>query len=410
MNYTEITKCRACDASNLKQILDLNKQPLANSYHRGKDDGEKLPEFPLKLNLCCKCYHLQLSVVVDPDLMFKNYLYVSGTSKTLRDYFDTFAKRIDSSQESCLLPKSVLDIACNDGSQLDSFKTLGWETYGVDPAENLFEAASAKGHHIICDYWNADAANKLDRTFDVITAQNVFAHTHDIYSFLKTCKLVMHDHTQVFIQTSQADMIQNGEFDTVYHEHLSFFSVSSMMAVARRSGFVVTDAFKTPIHGNSYVFVLQQKITGKNQDDFGSVLEAYESEDKEGRYSLNTYVKYAENCKKIVDDLIDIIGEFQIKGYPIIGYGAAAKGNTLLNFGQIELDYIVDDNPMKWGLFTPGMDIAIKDPKILSTIEDPIVVVPLAWNFYKEIRANVKKYRPDSVDSFIRYFPALRID
>jgi hypothetical protein len=402
MDYTEITECRACANQELVTILDLNDQPLANSYHKGED----LKEYPLALNLCDKCFHLQLSIVVNPDLMFKNYLYVSGTSKTLRDYFDDFAIQVVNYDDYPV--DTVLDIACNDGSQLDSFKKLGCITYGVDPAENLHQTAVDKGHDVICDYWTSEVAAKLHQQFDVITAQNVFAHTNDIHSFLRTCSDVMHSETKLFIQTSQADMVPNGEFDTIYHEHLSFFSLKSMMAIAERSGLVVADVFKTPIHGDSYVFVLALPPASKRS--YPSVDKMYADEETEGRYLIKTYVKYAQNCQSIVDNLNSKLDKYRAQGLPVVGYGAAAKGNTLLNFGKIKLDYIVDDNPLKWNLLTPGMNIEIKDPKVLSDEKGSIVVVPLAWNFYKEISKKVKGYRPDEENIFVRYFPELIVE
>jgi len=240
-NYKTVFICRACNQDQIVTILDLQEQPLANSYHQ----GEQLEEFPLKLNLCVDCFHLQLSIVVNPDLMFKNYLYVSGTAQTLRDYFDDFARKVI--QDTGLAEGSVLDIACNDGSQLDSFKKLNWTTYGVDPAENLYKLSSKKGHHIICDYWTADSANELNQKFDVIIAQNVFAHTHDIYQFLETCKKVMKEDTKIYIQTSQANMINKGEFDTIYHEHLSFFSLKSAIAIANRCNLNITKGYRSKV-------------------------------------------------------------------------------------------------------------------------------------------------------------------
>ena len=167
-NYTEKTSCRVCSSKNLRQVLDLNDQPLANSYHK----GVKQQSFPLVLNLCEDCFHLQLSVVVDPNLMFKDYLYVSGTSKTLHDYFVEFAKICEKTRPN---GTSVLDIACNDGTQLDKFKERGWNTFGVDPAENL-HSLSNKNHDVVCDYWSQNVAAKMSRVYDVLIAQNVFAH------------------------------------------------------------------------------------------------------------------------------------------------------------------------------------------------------------------------------------------
>jgi hypothetical protein len=136
----------------------------------------------------------------------------------------------------------------------------------------------------------------------------------------------------------------------------------------------------------------------------------YADEETEGRYLIKTYVKYAQNCQSIVDNLNSKLDKYRAQGLPVVGYGAAAKGNTLLNFGKIKLDYIVDDNPLKWNLLTPGMNIEIKDPKVLSDEKGSIVVVPLAWNFYKEISKKVKGYRPDEENIFVRYFPELIVE
>ena len=147
-NYTKKTKCVCCDKSDLSVVLDLNNQPLANSYHK---EGEHLEEYPLGLNLCNECYHLQLTHIVNPDLLFKDYLYVSGTSQTLKENFEWFSNFAIENAPVC---KSVLDIACNDGTQLDCFKEKGVETYGIDPAENLYELSS-KNHDVKCEYFDS---------------------------------------------------------------------------------------------------------------------------------------------------------------------------------------------------------------------------------------------------------------
>ena len=148
MDYNKKNECICCANTNLTQILNLGEQPLANSYH---SDGETLPKYPLNLNLCTKCYHLQLSHIVNPDLLFRNYLYVSGTSDTLREYFDWFVNFVNEYRGS--ISGSVLDIACNDGTQLDYFKNKGWDTYGIDPSENLYPVSS-NNHNIICGYFD----------------------------------------------------------------------------------------------------------------------------------------------------------------------------------------------------------------------------------------------------------------
>ena len=392
--------CLACEKSSIKTILDLGEQPLANSYH----NGEILEEYPLKLNVCTNCFHLQLSHTVNPDLMFRNYLYVSGTSQTLKNYFEWFATK---TLKYCPNAKTVLDIACNDGTQLDFFKNLGIKTYGIDPALNLYETASSKGHKIICDYLNKSSTTKFNNLkFDILTAQNVFAHTKYVKDFLESCKLLMHEESKLFIQTSQANMIMNNEFDTIYHEHISFFNTNSMKTLVESCGLYLNDVFKTDIHGTSYVFVISKS---KIDTSVGEMLNI-EKENK--LYDILTYSEYAFKSYKITYDLKQKLIELKSKNYMLIGYGAAAKGNTLLNFGKIKLDLIIDDNPLKQDLFTPGMNIPIKNSKILETIntETKIAFIPLAWNFYEEIINKIKQKRNISSDLYIKYFPNITID
>ena len=401
--YKENKCCLACGCDNLKIILDLGDQPLANNYH----NNEKQEKYPLKLNLCSKCYHLQLSHIVNPDLMFKHYLYVSGTSQTLKDYFDFFSKK---TLEYTSNAKTILDIACNDGTQLDSYKILGLETYGIDPAENLYKDAVNKGHNIICDYFNKSNIYKFNKkTFDIITAQNVLAHTEHTTDFLESCKQIMSEDSVLFVQTSQSNMIKNNEFDTIYHEHVSFFNTNSMKNLVERCGLVLSDVFKTDIHGGSYVFVITKKQLELQSNN---VIEQLQSEKQNGLYEIITYPNYAVKCYNSAFGLKSQIQEFRDQGYTIIGYGAAAKGNTLLNFADIFLDKIIDDNPLKQNLFTPGMNIPIVSSDILTSTSynNKIAFIPLAWNFYKEIKERIKKKRNNNNDLFVKYFPTISID
>ena len=401
-NYVEIKECLACTSKNLRNVLDLGIQPLANDYHKGED----LSRYPLNVNLCQECFHLQLGCSVNPDLMFKNYLYVSGTTETLRKYFDNFAiETLKYSKKA----NTILDIACNDGTQLDSYKKLGLSTFGIDPAENLHENSIKKGDEVICDYFNSNTVLKFKgRKFDMITAQNVFAHTRFTEDFLISCKEVMHDNSFLFIQTSQSNMIINNEFDTIYHEHISFFNSNSMKVLVERCGLFLHNIFKTDVHGTSYVFVITKKDIGRCE----GVEENIKLEKKNKIYDILTYPKYALKCYKATFNLKNRLLKLKKSGYVLVGYGAAAKGNTFLNFGDIQLDFIVDDNPLKQGLFTPGMNIPITPPNSLSKIDpgSKIAFVPLAWNFYPEIKKRIKSVRTSKKDIFVRYFPNLVIE
>ena len=402
MTAQKLEQCLCCGSENLKLVLDLNEQPMANSFKQAADDSELM--FPLKLNLCTTCTHLQLSHAVDPDLLFKNYLYVSGTSQTMRDYFDWFADfttRYFSSP-----PKTVLDIACNDGSQLNSYKSIGMRTFGIDPAENLYKISSVN-HMVICDYFSDKYIDSLQQhRLDIITAQNVFAHNSYPLEFLKTCREIMHDNSVLFVQTSQADMVKNNEFDTIYHEHLSFFNANSMKALVDRAGLHLLDIVKTPIHGNSYVFVIG-KVSGNTE----LVDQVLRQERELGLQNLITYDIYAERCRQVIKDLVNTLGEFKARGYLLVGYGAAAKGMTLLNFGAIDLDFVIDDNPLKQGLYTPGTGAAVVNIDSLDTHSDAkIAFVPLAWNFFSEIKSKILQKRTNQDDVFIKYFPTITVE
>ena len=402
-NYKEKKDCVCCGKSNLSLVLDLNNQPLANSYHK---DDEILEEYPLGLNLCEDCYHLQLTHIVNPDLLFKNYLYCSGTTQTLRDNFEWFSNFV---LEEAPVSKSVLDIACNDGTQLDCFKEKGVGTYGIDPAENLYELSS-KNHNVKCEYFDSSLYN---RTFDVIIAQNVFAHNSDPKKFLDDCCELMEDDSRLYIQTSQAHMVQNNQFDTVYHEHISFFNINSFNELVKRTNLNLIDVIKTPVHGVSYLFVLskQDMITPYYIRNKHRIQNLIDVERETGLYSKKTYEDYKRNILNIVESFKKVVKHVQGE-YPVIGYGAAAKGNTFLNFADIKLDYVIDDNELKQGLYTPGTNIEIKSVELLKEYgeDDRILFVPLAWNFYDEIRKRIKKVRDNKNDRFLKYFPNIEVE
>lgn len=395
MDYRRRESCRCCDGTALRLFLDLKSQPLANNYQA---DGADLPTAPLAVNFCPDCFHSQLSVVVEPDAMFRDYLYVSGTTATLRDYFARFAADVSRRHGG---PGRVLDIGCNDGSQLAAFAGLGWRTVGVDPAQNLSDRARLVADETHCAYWGDAAASAIAGSFDAIVAQNVFAHVDDAVGFLASCKRVMTDDTRLYIQTSQADMYKRHEFDTIYHEHVSFFCAHSLKTVAARVGLTVQDVFKDPIHGTSYIFVLGKKATGSRAIDALIAAEA-----QEGRHDWATYEAFGARARQIVASLRDFVASQTV---PVVGYGAAAKGNTLLNFGAIDLDWIVDDNPLKIGLRTPGRSTAIRGPESLDEAGDELVIVPLAWNFFDEIKQRVRQRRPEGRDLFVQYFPEMTV-
>jgi cyclopropane fatty-acyl-phospholipid synthase-like methyltransferase len=371
-----------------------------------KDDVQ--PEFPLAINRCRECYHVQLTHAVNPDLMFKDYLYVSGTSKTMDNHFKWFSKyslEYYTNMNDKMQPRNVLDIGCNDGSQLNHYKELGVSTFGVDPAENLYEISS-KNHNMYCGYFDQKYVDDHQgQSFDIIVAQNVFAHNYDPLTFLRNIKQMMNGNSLLFIQTSQADMIKNNEFDTIYHEHISFYNINSMNELCKRVGVNLIDATKCPLHGNSYIFVIS---IGTNRS--ANIDNLIKMEANAGLMSEHTYREYAIKCNNVSKDFYKAIVDAQDRGFKVIGYGAAAKGMTLLNYSKAPLDLIVDDNPLKQNRWTPGSSIRIIAFDDLPHNPDiEVMFVPLAWNFFEEITTKIKSKRNNPNDRFMRYFPRVSI-
>ena len=403
-NCKPVTECLACGGSWLVPTLDLGAQPLANNF-RSEESPANEERYPLAINRCGDCDHLQLTHTVDPQLIYTHYLYVSGTSGTYLEYMDWYAQFVR--EQFHHWTTSVLDIGCNDGSQLDAFKKLGYNTYGVDPAENLWPMSTAKDHNVVCGFWNADNANKFGQDFDIITTQNSFAHIPDPLSYLQLAKEYLKTDGKIFISTSQADMVPNGEFDTIYHEHISYYNAESMRRLAERAGLYLNDVIKTPIHGTSYIFVLSKQPA--NTSRIENILA---TEKSIGLQTDITYTQWADGVNELLERLKDQITEFQGFGYNVIGYGAAAKGMTLLNASGIRLDAVIDDNPLKQGLFCPGTTIPVVSSEYIANLpaDQLTVFVPLAWNFYPEIVRKIRVIRKNNRDMFVRYFPTMTTD
>lgn len=407
-NCTPITECLACGSTDLIPTLDFGAQPLANNF---RDTAMTLYEkrYPLAINRCQDCDHLQLTHAVDPKLIYTHYLYVSGTSGTYLEYMKWYAKFVLETYNTYTTkmgPYSVLDIGCNDGSQLNAFKELTFRTFGVDPAENLWPTSSAN-HTVVCGFWDKTSADHLGRKFDIISSQNAFAHNPNPLAYLQLAKEYLNDDGKIFISTSQADMVLNGEFDTIYHEHISYYNANSMRELATRAGLYLIDVIKTPIHGTSYIFVLSAKPANSERVENIIAMEA-----AAGLVSGSTYRKWASQTSQILQGIRVTVDAYKDKQYKIVGYGAAAKGMTLLNASRIQLDCVVDDNPLKVGLWCPGTSIPVVSIDYIKQLsaQDKVVFIPLAWNFYKEIKNKIVGIRSNPSDVFMRYFPTIQFE
>lgn len=377
-NCTELNKCLCCGSEDITKFLDLGIQPLANNLL--ENDSQTTPEFPLVVNHCNSCWHSQLSISVDPEILFQDYYYVTGTSKTMHEYCESLAEQIH--QHVGGTDKKILDIASNDGTLLSKFTKFGWDLYGVDPAANLAETCREKGIKTYVNFFGADQID-FGVKFDVITALNVFAHVPSPLSFLLECKKHMTEDGTIVIQTSQRDMIENRQFDTVYHEHISFFSVKSMQAVCSRAGLYLNNVELPSIHGGSYVFYISQKEgISKNLED------KIKQEEQSGRYTLKTY----EDFQNDISDLSDKI-KSKMKNGKLIAFGAAAKGIVALHALDLNPECIIDENKLKIGKILPKKNIPIVDITQLGEYNQDLDILILPWNFKNEIIQKIESIR-----------------
>jgi len=394
-SYIHLNDCLACGGTQLEEVLNLGYQPLANAYRLPSD---RTPEatYPLVMLACTYCLHGQLSISVDQSLLYRNYLYVSGTTLTLRRYFEGFAKEI-----STLFPHgNVLDIASNDGTFLELLLKEGISANGIDPAQNLVADCSRRGLNVVSGFWSSNLAKSYTNQFDVVVAMNVLAHVRDPLDFLRGCSIALKEQGRVFVQTSQARMLCNGEFDTVYHEHHSYFNTTSMEHLVTRAGLEVASVKVVPVHGQSLRWELKKRSQSPRRN-------ATHDEICRPPQSLKDYQEFARLAYERAKEFHEVIEIQQARGRVVALYGSAAKAHTFLNFVKYRPDLIVDDNSLKQGLLGPGTNVAIESPQVLSSVESPILHVIGAWNFRDEIVTRLKRVRANSEDTYLQYFPKL---
>jgi C-methyltransferase C-terminal domain/Putative zinc binding domain/Methyltransferase domain len=407
---TRQTKCRICSSSRLRRYLHLGSTPLANAYLRPEQLAE--PEFKeeLALVLCEDCGLSQLSHVVAPDRMFRHYLYVSSTTTTFRDHCAELAN-------SALLrvaerPSGLaLDIGSNDGCLLRQFKAAGWEVQGVDPAKNLAAEANKTGIPTRCGYWSETAAQSIvkDRVQpSIITSTNVLAHTDDVHAFARAVKLALAPKGIWVIEAPYLlDFIRQNEFDTAYHEHLSYLAVAPLKHLLDSHELQVFDVDTFPeLHGGT----LRLWVCRSGNRPVHARVNALLA--KERRFGLKRFSVYRSFAARVMDNkknLRNMIHRLRKEGHTIWAYGASAKGNTLMNFFGLTRDdvpVVIDDNPKKWGYYAPGSHMRITGIHELQACQVDYLLL-LAWNFAKEIKQRCRKagYR----ESFILPVPKAKV-
>lgn len=403
--------CRFCLNKKLTQIINLGNQPAANAFLKKGRLKLKEPSFPLKVNFCLKCGLLQLSHVVSPDYLFRNYVYVSSTSPVFVAHFERYAQSVF--KKFKLNGNSlVVDIGSNDGVLLKPFKKLGMQVLGIDPAIKIAKEATKNGIPTLPEYFDQDLAVKIIKKYglaDVITANNVFAHIPDIDELILAVKKLLNKEGVFIIEAPYlVDFLQKNLFDTIYHEHVSYLSIKPLTILFKRFNMEVFDVQKTGSHGGSIrVFVKKAASSRKVKK---TVMGFIKKEEVLGLRKIVTYRKFAKKIAQNKKDLKFLLKKLKSQGKTIVGYGAPAKGNTLLNYfriGKDSLEYIVEDSQYKLGLYTPGMHIPVVEPgKIQQTKPDYVLI--LAWNFAEPIMKKLEHFK-QSGGKFIVPVPAPKV-
>lgn len=388
MPFEQATSCRACHGA-LSLVLDLGAQPPANALLSSPTDAEI--KIPLALARCQDCGLIQLTHTVAPELLFRNYLWVTGTAAGTQHYSKEFCQqtlaRLTLCRRTVADKLKVLEIASNDGTFLARFKECGHRVLGVDPARNLASKACAQGIPTLAEFFDKTYAASLVQSegeFDVVFARNVLPHVPDPQDVVQGMALCLNDTGVGAIEFHRADVIlKELHYDSIYHEHVCYFSLHDLTRLVRNAGLCAFDVMPSPISGGSWVVYFSRR----RQAPSVALQAALASEDKLGIAAAVTWAQFAQRCLQHKADLGAAIKSLRTQAAAIVGYGASARSATLLNFcgiGANDLSGIADANPLKQGLYAPGSHLKIAAPERLFA-QLPDVVLLLAWNFRAEI-------------------------
>ena len=391
-------------------MFSLTPTPPANAFVTADQLDQTQPVYPLNLFFCEECSHLQLLDVVDPAELFRNYVYVSGTSASFVKHFEDYAKicidRFALSDGSL-----VVDIGSNDGTLLKIFKQKGLEILGIDPARSIAEAATAGGIETWPEFFDQNVADQIKQEkgpASLITANNVFAHADDLSGIASNIRsLLTPDGVFVFEVSYLGDVFEQTLFDTIYHEHVAYHSVIPLVKFFETNSMEFFAADRIDSHGGSLRGMVQ--LSGGPLRADGSVAELIKYEKKLKLDKAATWTGYANKIDALRKELVDLVTGLKKAGKSIAGFGAPAKATTLMyhfDIGPNIIDFIADDSPLKQGLFSPGFHIPVLAGDAIYE-KAPDYVVLLAWNFAPQIMANHQKYL-DGGGHFIVPLPNVR--
>jgi SAM-dependent methyltransferase len=403
-------QCIACGRGPVEMFLDLGETALANKFLSPEELGSPEPRYPLRVGFCHGCGHVQLRDRVSPSAMFEDYLYMSSASETLKTHFadlsEVLVDRYRLDQRDL-----VIDIGANDASLLAAFRSRGVRTLGVDPAANLAVVSSRLGIDRFTGFFGAQTATEITRKWgkaSLVTATNTFPHIPALRDFIAGIDIVLRPGGVFVIEAHYlVDLLDQTAFDTIYHEHVSYWALTPMVHLFDQLGMEVVSAERLPIHHGQLRVTVQRRGEGKANPGVAALLEM---EQARGIGTFATYEAFGRRVQRIKQDLHATLLSLKSQGKRLAGYGAPAKGSTLLEFLEIGpdlLEYIVDRSPLKQGRYTPGSHVPIVSPDRLLT-DRPDYALLLAWNFVDEVLEQQEAYRTIG-GRFILPVPEVRV-
>ena len=406
-------KCRFCESALTNIFLDLGMSPMANSFLKSTDLNTTEPRYPLCSYVCSNCFLVQLDEFENPQEIFSDYAYFSSFSTTWIDHVEEFVNQ-SINQFKIDKEKHVIEIASNDGYLLQHFKKKDIPILGIEPAKNIASDAESKGIPTINKFFGVDTAQELAQNgqkADFLIAFNVMPHVPNLNDFVNGLKMILNNDGILIIQFSAylLKLIELNEFDMIYHEHFSYFSLGTLKKILAKSKLKIFDVEELSIHGGSLrLYIIHEKNNSYQKSM--RVDQLLEKEKQFGLLETSTYDKFAKNIQNVKQDICNFFAEARKENKKIVCYGAPAKGNTLLNFcgiGKDFIEYTVDKNPHKQELLLPGTHIPIYSPeKVLSTKPDYLLILP--WNLKDEIIDQMSFIR-DWNGKFVVLMPKIEI-
>ena len=392
MNKITNFSCRFCDSQLDTIFLDLGITPSANSFLK-KENLSSEKSFPLRVFVCNKCLLVQLPETIDPNELFSDYAYFSSFSETwlkhAEDYVDMMINRFDIKHSS-----QIMEIASNDGYLLKNFVNRNIPVFGIEPASNVADTAIKNGIPTLKKFFSEKTANEIKEKnglADLLIGNNVLAHVPNINDFISGLKVLLSSNGIITMEFPHIlQLIQNNEFDTIYHEHFSYFSFITVQKIFNFHGLEIFDVEEISTHGGSLRIFVQHHNNKQNQMN-DSIENLIKKEKDHGLDKISTYQNFSEKIQNVKKKLIDFVESANKEGKSIVCYGAPAKGNTLLNFCGInkeQIDFVVDRSPYKQGLFLPGSHIPIKSVEAIQEAKPDYIII-LPWNIKDEIMKQI---------------------